>query len=171
MEAQNCDAQENLSSTQKCDSRENLVSTSMMLVTRPLSAENMASYYQDISSYSVQTPASTSNDAYQYEDHMIHCTGPGMPQCVTHKMGPFSYGTYQPYNYAATSYVPSTRHNCTCQIVPVQHTFLHQILMGKGYKNDRMSVESRPIIKQERLYGEHCCSYGYPLGYGYPMYH
>lgn len=155
----------------KYDSRENLVSTSMMLVNNPVSAENMAAFYQDVSSYSAQTPVSATNDDYQYDDRSMHSIGQCMPQRLTHSTGPFSYGTYHPYHYTANGYVPSTNHNCTCQIVPVQHTFLHQILMGKGYKNDRMSVEPRPIIKQERDYGEYGCSYGYPMGYGYPIYH
>lgn len=45
--------------------------------------------------------------------------------------------------------------SCTCNRPPVQETFLHQILMGKGYKNDCLYV-NRPM-KPESYHDYTCC--------------
>lgn len=50
---------------------------------------------------------------------------------------------------------------CTCQQRPVQETFLHQILMGKGYKNDCLYV-NRPM--KPEIYHDYTCCYS-PVSY------
>lgn len=143
--------------TNKMDSKDvNLVSSSIMLVNNPVS-EN-ATYFPESSS---MTQASTSATS-RIEDYPYH---------YQESMGPFSYGTYYPYAYSSMDYVTTSARNCRCETTPPQDTFLHQILMGKGYKNDRLYVTPKPIIKQEIDYGSYGCCYSYPVGYGYPVYH
>lgn len=142
------------------DSKEvNLVSSSIMLVNNPVS-ENMALYYPETTNMT-QTPPCTASRSEDY------------PYLYQDSMGPFSYGTYYPYSYSSMDHMAAAAaaRNCRCETLPPQETFLHQILMGKGYKNDRLYVAPRPIIKQERDYGNYGCCYGYPMGYGYPVYH
>lgn len=142
----------------KIDSKgANLVTSSIMLVNNPVS-ENMASYYPESSS---GTHASTSTTS--------HCED--YPYIYQENMGPFSYGTYNPYMYSSVDHVVTAPRNCRCETTPAQDTFLHQILMGKGYKNDRLYVTPKPVIKQEVDYGSYGCCYGYPMRYNYPMYH
>lgn len=63
-------------------------------------------------------------------------------------------------------YGPRANHShiqdCPCPHRPVQESFLHQILTGKGYKNDCLYV-TRPI-KQEYMYHEYNCCYP-PISY------
>lgn len=141
----------------KTDSKEvNLVSSSIMLVNNPVS-ENMASYYPE-SMYSSQTATNSSSNNEEY------------PYLYQDSMGPFSYGTYYPYSYSTPDQSKASIRNCRCEVVPVQDSFLHKILMGKGYKNDKMFFAPRPIIKQERDFGNYGCCYSYPMNYGYPVY-
>lgn len=143
----------------------NLVSSSMMLVNNPVS-ENASGFYGDQTAASSIAKGSTSSPdlyhGYGYENY------PGT-------MGPFFYGTYHPYSYASSHdrVVVASNRNCSCEIKPPQQSFLHQILTGKGYKNDKLGVLNRPIIKQERDFGDYgyCYGHGYPYGYGYHVYH
>lgn len=142
----------------KTESKEsNLVSSSMMLVNSHVS-ENVSMYYPE-SSVATQSSSSASSGTSDY------------PFVYQESTGPFSYGTYYPYSYSATDHVSTSSRNCRCEIRPVQETFLHQILTGKGYKNDRLYIMARPVIKQERDYGSYGCCYGYSGYYGYPMYY
>ncbi|KAL4238276.1 hypothetical protein ACF0H5_002988 [Mactra antiquata] len=141
----------------KADGKEvNLVSSSIMLVNNPVT-ENMASYYPE-SMYSSQIASTSISQIEEY------------PYSYQENMGPFSSGTYYPYSYSSMDHMKVPSRNCRCEVVPVQDSFLHQILMGKGYKNDRLFVAPRPIIKQERDFGNYGCCYSYPMNYGYPVY-
>jgi len=156
-----------MAATVKCEPREtNLVTASMMLVNNPVS-ENLASYYSDYAGApSTSRVPSSTHEAY--ESYVYN-------QGYVSSAGPFSYGTYFPYSYTAEpGHMFAQRRNCACSPVPAQQSFLHQILVGKGYKNDRLCLPARPVIKQERDFGDYrCCyGYGYPvMNYGYPVYH
>lgn len=144
----------------------NLVSSSMMLVNNPVS-ENM-SFYPESSSNMATSRCSTST-AEDYHNYYR--------ENIPHSYGPFSYGTYYPYSYTpvtGSSQTAVSKQNCNCQSVPMQQSFLHQILTGKGYRNDRLFVSVRPVIKQERSYEDYRACFGYAMGYnpyGYPVYH
>jgi len=60
--------------------------------------------------------------------------------------------------------------DCACRNLPVQETFLHQILMGKGYKNDCLYV-NRPM-KQEVMWNDYnCCYSSMPYHNSYHHFH
>lgn len=137
-----------------------LVSSSMMLVNNP---ENASSYYPDMDRYTSVSRCSTSAGVdYHYHEPMAH------------SYGPFAYGTYYPTTYSSSvwsDHMTRSQRNCSCESVPPQQSFLHQILTGKGYRNDKLFVSIRPVIKQERDYYNYRTCYGYTMGYGFPVYH
>ena len=151
----------------KSVSKENLVTSSIMLVNNPVS-ENMSSYYPETPCTSTQTstsaPSVSNTEEYSY-------SYTGQPH---HSTGPFSYGTYYPYTYEGKSSqsIAGTSRDCSCPSSTPKESFLHQILMGKGYRHDKLFVSTRPIVKQERdyYYYDYGCCYGYPVGYGHPTY-
>ena len=55
---------------------------------------------------------------------------------------------------------------CTCNRPPIQETFLHQILMGKGYKNDCLFVNR--AMKPEIFHDYTCCYSRNPYYPPYP---
>lgn len=133
----------------KSDSKENLVSSSMMLVNNPGSG-TIDTYFPDPRS-TPSIPLST----YTSEDY--------------HYAARQQYIRW-PYNYCY-QYETPYKHltpECSCKKVPPQETFLHQILMGKGYKNDQLFMSRH--IKQEVNYYDYGCCHGYPYSYGYPVY-
>lgn len=138
----------------KCE-KENLVSSSMMLVNNPVS-ETTSAYYPE-SHYSNREGA----DSYSYAYH----------ENYSQSLGPFSFGTYQPYAYKPSGQMMHSPPppNCLCRVnLPVQETFLHQILQGKGYKNDKLFISPRPVIKREPGYHEYGCCYGNQMYTEYP---
>jgi len=141
-----------------------LVSSSMMLVNNPVT-EYVSSYYPDSSS-NMAAPGCTTSAAEDYHYHQ---------PLTNYYGGPFSYGTYNPYTYTSSAtydvVTRTTPPNCSCESVPPQQSFLHQILTGQGYKNDKLFVSIRPVIKQERDTWDYRGYYGYRTGYGFPMYY
>lgn len=135
--------------TIKMDSKDHLVSSSMMLVNNPGSG-TIDSYFPD-PRYTTNTPTSTVGK----EDHYYTSQQRYIPW---------------PYNYCYQYESPHshTAPECSCKKVPLQETFLHQILMGKGYKNDQLYMSRH--IKQEVDYYDYGCCHGYPYSYGYPVY-
>ena len=134
--------------TSKPDTKEDLVSSSMMLVNNPAGG-TIDSYFPD-PRYTTSTPTSTVTS----EDYVSANQQSYIPW-------PYNYYQYEsPY--------ARTMPKCLCKKVPPQETFLHQILMGKGYKNDQLFINR--YIKQEVDYHDYGCCYGYPYSYGYPVY-
>ena len=136
-------------SNSKPDAKDNLVSSSMMLVNNPGSG-TIDSYFPD-PRYTSHTPTCTVTS----EDY----SSAGQQRSI-----PWPYQYYYHYEPPQTHSMPE----CLCKKVPPQETFLHQILMGKGYKNDQMFINT--YIKQEVDYHYYGCCYDYPYGYGYPVY-
>ena len=127
---------------------DNLVSSSMMLVNNPGSG-TIDSYFPDprLSSY---TPSSSAASEDYYHGGQQHI--------------PWLYNYCYQYRSAHSHSGPK----CSCEKVPLQETFLHQILTGKGYKNDQLFMTRH--IKQEMDYHDYGCCYGYQYSYGYPVY-
>lgn len=133
----------------KTDSKENLVSSSMMLVNNPGSG-TIDSYFPDPRLTSGAPVSSVTSEDYYYSGYQQHI--------------PWSYNYCYNYRTAHSHFAQE----CSCKKVPLHETFLHQILMGKGYKNDQLFMSRH--IKQEVDYHNYGCCYGYPYSYGYPMY-
>ncbi|KAL3873066.1 hypothetical protein ACJMK2_036225 [Sinanodonta woodiana] len=144
-----------ISTSSKLDSKDNLVSSSIMLVNNTGSG-HIGSYYDPRLMY--PPGHSGGHEDYAYGGF--------------ERYTPAGHSIYYPYGHIEMASV----RECTCPQVPVENTFLHQILTGKGYKNYCLFVT--PPIKQEApdyLEGYSCCGYSMPsYGFsyhGYPMYH
>lgn len=94
-------------------------------------------YYSDSSAVLEQSHATTTSKEY-YISNLPPSMYYGYSHCHNHQLHNKDF-TWE----------------CSCRVQPVEETFLHQILTGKGYKNDCVSF--RQPVKLENFHEYTCC--------------
>lgn len=126
-------------------------------------------------------PASPCQHAHQqmYYDHSHHHHHHHPQQSQPQHGASGAYPQHAPYGYGSSSpSSSSSSSSCTCGCAwkPVQETFLHKILTGKGYKNDAMCVNhhhGHPLAAGRSMdnlhYGGSASSHGGGVGADFAM--